>query len=320
MRQFVAILVLFCMIVSVSAQDFATVEELADPNGQFTDVDGVRLYYIAEGDTDNPAVIFLHGFGGSTWTWRDNLPVIADAGYYAVAVDLPPFGLSDKSEGVGYSSSDMATHVVSLMDALDIETATIVGHSMGGTVTAYFAVNYPERVEKLVFVAGGLFTASGAALDGDGAEQSGSPFEFLANIDPTSPAAVGLIRATVRPTTFVNLLSDAYYDASVLTEEVAEGYQRPLLLEDWASGFLYYLQAEETQRITLDDLANAIDVPVLYIWGEADTWVSVTVGEAMDEVIENDQFVRYEAVGHLPMEENTAQFNSDLIAFLGGES
>lgn len=315
MRYIALVILLLSAVININAQEFSTVEDLADENGTFIDVNDVQLYYVSEGDTSNPTVIFLHGFGGSTWTWRDTLPAIADAGYYALAVDLPPFGLSDKGEGIGYSRSDMARHVIGLMDELSIETATIVGHSMGGTVTAYIAVQHPERVDKLVFVAGGLFTASGQALD---EQQDSAPtsFGFLANIDPESPAAIGLIRAAVRPTTFTNLLSDAYYDDSILTGEVTEGYQRPLLLEGWASGFLYYLQAEETESITLEDLANAINVPMLYIWGEEDTWVSIGVGEAMDRMIENDQFVRYPLVGHLPMEENTAQFNADLIAFL----
>ncbi len=313
--------ILLLLSLPAAAQEtpspFKTPQELADENGQFADVDGVSIYYVAHGDSANPAVILIHGFGGSTFTWRDNLQAIADAGFYALALDLPPFGLSDKNPDLDYSRSWMADVVAGLMDELGIETATLVGHSMGGGVTAQFAVRHPERVDKLVFVAGGVFDRETLETNEEEQEDMSSPFAILANLDPSSPFAATALRALLTPETFTNILISAYHRQEVVTDEVTAGYQRPLQIQNWPNGFLAYQQAEETADITLADLTAATsDTPILIVWGEKDTWVTIRMGEAMHESLANTTFARYADTGHLPMEENTAQFNEDIIAFL----
>jgi pimeloyl-ACP methyl ester carboxylesterase len=317
MKKFLfAILLLLASLNVAYAQPFKTAEELADPDGAFADVNGVSVYYHAQGDETNPTVILIHGFGGSTFTWRDTLPALEDAGFYAIALDLPPFGLSDKDPDLGYSRSWMSDLVADFMDTLGIETATIVGHSMGGAVTAQFAVRHPEKVEKLVFVAGGVFEVMETEESED---ESSSPLNFLNSIDPKAPAAPILLRTLVTKDFFIDTLASAYYDPSIVTEEVADGYAKLLEIEEAPIGFLAYVQAQETEPISLDDLANATqETPVLLMWGIEDTWVEIALGETMLASLTNAELVTYDLVGHLPMEENTEAFNADLIAFLEG--
>jgi pimeloyl-ACP methyl ester carboxylesterase len=111
----------------------------------------VHTFVQESGPTDGPAVVLVHGFGGSTFNWRYTLPALAEAGYRAVALDLMGFGLSDKSFDQDDSHAAQADFVADVMTALDIQRATLVGHSMGGNVIAHFALKYPERVEGLVF-------------------------------------------------------------------------------------------------------------------------------------------------------------------------
>lgn len=319
MRYFILSIVVFIFCLSAAAQDnlYRTPQELADKNGQFADVEGVSIYYVAYGQPENPAVILIHGFGGSTFTWRNNIEVIADSGFYVLALDLPPFGLSDKRPELDYSQSWMADLVAGFLDELGIETATIVGHSMGGAVTAQFAVRHPERVDKLIFISGGIFDAEAQNAASPNEENESSPFAILASLDPESPFAVTAIRALLTPETFTNILRSAYYRKEVVTDDVTAGYQRPLQIENWAVGFLAFQQAEETAPILLPDLAAVSQsVPVLIIWGEEDTWVSLQMGEAMRATLSNVTFITYPETGHLPMEENTTQFNEDIIAFL----
>lgn len=301
-------------VVSAQDDEIVTARDLADDNGAFVTVNNAEIYYIAEGNPDNPAVVMIHGFGGSTFTWRHNIEAIADAGYYAVALDLPPFGLSDKSVDLDYSRSAFAGYVVGLMDALEIETATIMGHSMGGGVTAYVAVQHTERVERLIFVAGGVFEGT---MDADTEETGESPFAFLDNINPESEQAADLLRLALRPVTFGQIIESAYFDAEAVTDEVISGYARPLQLDGWAEGFLAYSQAEETSPISLDSFAEAADViPTQIMWGLEDTWVPISLGESMDSVLDDAVFVNYADTGHLPMEELPEAFNADVIAFL----
>lgn len=312
----------FSVAVPVAGQTYQTPEELADPGGLFADVQGASIYYITAGDPADPAVVLIHGFGGSTFTWRDVMPVLAEAGFYAIALDLPPFGLSDKNPDLNVTRSGMADMVAGLMDELSIERATIVGHSMGGAVTAQFAVRHSKRVERLVFVAGGIFearTPEQVAADGE-REGGSSPLGLLNRIDPKAPAAPLLLRALVTRDFFANTLLSAYYDPETVSDEAIDGYARILLIEDAPVGFLAYVQAQETEPVTLIELMAVTDqTPVLILWGEEDTWVPIALGELMSNALADVTFVRYPLVGHLPMEENTEAFNADLIAFLQSE-
>jgi pimeloyl-ACP methyl ester carboxylesterase len=93
-------------------------------------------------------VILLHGFGGSTFSWRLTLPALADAGYSAVALDLRGFGLSDKDGGADHGHAAQARYVAALMDELAIQDAVVVGHSMGGNVAAHLAVHAPPDLRR----------------------------------------------------------------------------------------------------------------------------------------------------------------------------
>jgi len=320
MRKLVFLIVFFLSVSLVYAQDYVSPEELADEDGYFAEIDGVSIYYIERGDSSNPAVILIHGFGGSTFTWRDNIDAIVDAGYYVIALDLPPFGLSDKNPDIGFSRWDYADYVAGLMDVLGIESATIVGHSMGGSTTAYFAVQYPERVDNLVFVAGGIFDASLTGSDDNEADgdSGGSPLAILSSIDLESDSAAFILERALVPATFASIIETAYYDASVMTDEVVAGYARPIQIEGWAEGFIAYWTTEEENPISLDELVEVADMPVLIMWGEEDTWVSIEMGYAMDDALSNSTMISYPEVGHLAMEENIEEFNQDVITFLDG--
>jgi pimeloyl-ACP methyl ester carboxylesterase len=290
-------LIVITAITCVSAQTYQTPQDLADPDGQFLDIDGISIYVQLRGEPENPAVILIHGFGGSTFTWRGTLDPLVEAGYYAIALDLPPFGLSDKSADIDYSRSALSDLVAGVMDELGIENAVIVGHSMGGGVTASLGVRHSDRVRGLVFVAGGVFEAMPVSDTSDDGERGGGLSDlsgFMDTLDPESPFAAALVRTFLTPERFTDLLESAYVRKEVITSEVIAGYQRPLLIEDWPQGLLAFSAAEETSPITLDDLAAAVtenDIPVLIIWGESDEWVSIALGETMHAALSDSVMV-----------------------------
>jgi pimeloyl-ACP methyl ester carboxylesterase len=317
MKRFTWILlvVFSVLLVPTYAQDYVTPQELADENGAFVDVNGISIYYTVEGEVTNPAVILIHGFSGNTSSWHLVQPVLAEAGYYAIAVDLPPFGLSDKNPDIDMSRSGMADIVAGFMDTLGIESATLVGHSMGGAVTAQVAVRHPDKVERLVFVAGGIFEAIERE---ESEEDDANPLQsLLANLNPNNPASVQLLRTFINRDYFAQTLESAYFDDSLITEEAIDGYAKLLLIEDAPAGFLAYLGAEEQNPITLQQLVESTTVPVLILWGIEDTWVPLQLGETMAEAYgERAELVTFANVGHVPMEELTDGFNEALINFL----
>jgi pimeloyl-ACP methyl ester carboxylesterase len=103
---------------------------------------------------DAPAVVFVHGWACSAYSFRHNLGAAAEAGFRVVAVELKGHGGSDKPLDVaGYSMTAMGRHLLDAMDALGIDRAVLVGHSMGGAVVVRAALEAPERVHGLVLLA-----------------------------------------------------------------------------------------------------------------------------------------------------------------------
>ena len=111
--------------------------------------DGVTLAVLDEGE--GPAVLLLHGFPDSSRLWRNQVPVLVDAGFRVVAPDLRGFGESDRPEGVdAYRITRSVADVVAVLDALGIERAHVVGHDWGAGLAWVFAALVPERVGRLV--------------------------------------------------------------------------------------------------------------------------------------------------------------------------
>lgn len=298
----------------------------AEPDGAFIDVDGLSTYYRQAGPADGPVVLLLHGWGGSTFTWRETIPALAEAGYRVIAFDRPPYGLSAKTGvNIAYSPGQMADFTADFMDVMALDRATLVGHSQGGGVIGYFALRYPERVDGLVFVSGAPRPTDGVVISG-GSNRAGGALGVPAglldvlNFPPFERWARILIRGFVQPDAFVNMQRTAYFDPAFVTDEVAAGYQEQLQVTGWDEALLTILRgaAFQAEPVTSDAIA-AISAPTLIVWGENDTWVPIAAGETLADLVQQEVFLRYSDTGHMPMEERAAQFNQDLLGFLAGD-
>jgi pimeloyl-ACP methyl ester carboxylesterase len=299
---------------------------LADPDGFFIDVDGLSTYVLARGPEDGTPVMLLHGWGASTFTWREQIDVLAETGYRAIAFDRPPYGLSAKTgDNTPYSPSALADFTAKVMDALGVEKAILVGQSQGGGVVGYFAVRYPARVEQIVFVSAALRPTDDpppANTGGTGGRVGGAlglpPFvSSLLNVYPAQWWARLGIRAFVRPDFASRILQSAYFNPDFMTPEIAAGYSQQLQVVGWDEALIGQLRgaAFQPDPITAEQIAS-ISVPVLIAWGEDDTWVPLSVGERLKALLPEAAFKTYPNVGHLPQEEAADAFNADLLTFL----
>src|SRR5439155_25658072 len=104
------------------------------------------------GDAAKQPIILIHGFTASVYVWKTVAPMLADAGFRVIAVDLIGFGYSEKPSWFDYSIQSQARMISRFMNRLGIGRATIVGNSYGGAVALMLTLDYPESVEKLVLV------------------------------------------------------------------------------------------------------------------------------------------------------------------------
>ena len=115
--------------------------------------DGTRLRLVESGESQAPPVLLVHGFGASAYQWRFTLPVLAAAGFHAIAPDLPGHGFSQLTFPNGEYTRDRYAHRLwQLLDALGVTSAPVIGHSMGGAIAAEMAWQHPERISRLALL------------------------------------------------------------------------------------------------------------------------------------------------------------------------
>jgi 2-succinyl-6-hydroxy-2,4-cyclohexadiene-1-carboxylate synthase len=109
---------------------------------------GAVLNYEVSGDRQSPAVLFLHGFMGSSADWRESMAVLGDQ-TFSIAADLPGHGASLELAPDSYSVDGAARAVIGILDGLEVDRPIVAGYSMGGRLALYLALRYPSRCAGL---------------------------------------------------------------------------------------------------------------------------------------------------------------------------
>lgn len=132
------------------------VERQFPPSGQFAQVDGVRLHYFdlpPGDDADLPPMVFIHGASGNARDLMGAFVPALEGRARLLFVDRPGAGYSQRGPGDGASPEAQAKLIAGLMDEIGIGKAIIVGHSLGGAITAAFALNHADKAHGLAFIA-----------------------------------------------------------------------------------------------------------------------------------------------------------------------
>jgi pimeloyl-ACP methyl ester carboxylesterase len=287
-------------------------ETLVPPAADLLTVDGQRTAVVDAGPRDGPPVVLVHGFGGSTFSWRLTIPALAAAGYRAIALDLVDFGLSDKSWDADTTHPAQARRVLAVMDALGVSKAVVVGHSMGGSVATRLAIVAPNRVTALVLV--------DAAVTGPG--EGGSLAVPIAGaalrFPPFLQVARQAVRRLVTEDRLVSILRSAYADPDFVTPDVADGYLAQIRTKDWDLGLLAV--SRDVGGNVLPAPLSTLKLPVLVAWGADDPWIPLARGEALRAAIPGAHWAAIEGAGHLPFEERPEAFMTALLGFLASVS
>jgi len=111
----------------------------------------LRVLERLAGPGSGKPVVFLHGFPQTSYQWRHQLAAVADAGYAGFAPDNRGFGGTDKP-GARVNRAMLAQDVINYLDAKGIERCTLVGHDWGGIIAFKTAIDYPDRIERLMLI------------------------------------------------------------------------------------------------------------------------------------------------------------------------
>jgi pimeloyl-ACP methyl ester carboxylesterase len=269
---------------------------------RFAVIDGVRVHYQEAGEEDSPTLLLIHGFTASNFVWNDVLLPIASAGLRVIAPDLVGFGFSGKPKQGEYTINAQAQMIVRLMNHLRIESAILIGSSYGGAVAATCALDYPDRVERLVLV---------DAVINDYVKRR--PLLRLAALplmgDLISPLMLGsrkLIHSQMRK-------GYAPENMHLFDEDRMTAHHRPLLAANTQRATLKTLRRWNAGRI--ESNAHRIGQPTLLIWGEDDPEIPLAHGRRLSEEIPNSRLVVFQHCGHMPMEEYPREFTEIVTDF-----
>jgi len=250
-------------------------------------------------------VIFIHGLSGCWQNWLEQLPLFA-RDHRVVAVDLPGFGQSEMPEEE-ISISLYAEAIDELMEELEIETARIVGNSMGGFIGAELAIQHPARVERLVLVAAaGLSIESIRTERTTGLRHRAENIVFFTLGHIASRSAQVALRPRLRAALLMTVAAHPAKLPGPLAAQQVLGSGKP--------GFSDALEA--MCRYPLRDRLEKIGCPTLLLWGDKDLLVPVKDADIFEELIPDARKIIYKDTGHVSMMERPARFNSDVKAFL----
>jgi pimeloyl-ACP methyl ester carboxylesterase len=267
---------------------------------------GHRVTYTQAG-TKGPVVVLLHGIAGCGHTWDAVIDDIATKAR-VIAPDLLGHGESAKPRG-DYSLGAYASGVRDLMAALGHDSATIVGHSLGGGVAMQFAYQFPERCERLVLV------------DSGGLGREVTPVLRAATL-PGAEVVLPLIahrkvldaaRAIRRVTSRLPL------PARPALTEIGRGYAS-LVDTQARAAFVHTARSVidvAGQRVDASDrLYLATELPTLVVWGGRDSFIPVSHAAHFAELVPTARVEVFEKAGHFPHVDEPQRFTRVLLDFL----
>ena len=272
-----------------------TITEAA--TSRFVQAGSVRIHYNEAGAGD--PVICLHGAGPGATSWSNfsgNVEALAEH-HRVLLVDMPQYGKSDKIPIPGPRLSAVAPIARDFMDALSIERAHFIGNSMGGQVALKVALDYPDRVKRVVAI--GSTPVAYSVFSPFPAEAVKLIGSYYGGTGPSLEKMRTLLR------TFV-------YDPKIVTDAlIAERYEASIDPE------LIAINAgprPEREDLTAD--FPRIAAPTLLMWGLDDRAGPLDVGILMTRAMQNAEMHIFNHCGHWAQVEHRDAFNALALAFL----
>ena len=284
---------IFVLLVGVATDDADSLygQTPAQPADKTIAVFGQMIHYWDVGS--GPVVVLVHGLGSRKEDWTPVLEPLAQK-YRLLVPDQIGFGKSEKPL-LDYSVQTYVDFMNEFLRQLKVERVSLVGESLGGWISALYAVELGDGahltpIERLVLV------------DAAGLKQDAA----IPNLNPSS-------LATMR-----GVMESVFYDTSWLNEDAL----RKIFTDKLSVHDSYTVRSFlgnpliATERV--DERLGKIKTPTLVVWGKQDKLIPVAMGERYAAGIAGAKLVSFDKCGHVPPIEKTEEFLAAVTAFLGG--
>ena len=305
----------------------------------------MQLRVIEAGDRGAPVVILAHGFPELAYSWRHQIPALAEAGYHVLAPDQRGYGGSSRPDAIeAYNIHELTADLVGLLDDVGAERAVWVGHDWGAPVAWHAPLLHPDRVAAVAALSVPALPRAHAPPTRTWRKLSGENFFYILyfqepgvadaelNADParTMRRMMGGLRtsgdqaAAMRmvapgPEGFIDRLPEPDRLPDWLSQEELDHYVDEFSRTGFTGGLNWYRNFDRNWETT-PELADAkIAVPSLFIAGTADPVLSFTRRDRVSEVISGPyREVMIDGAGHWLQQERPDQVNAALLEFLNG--
>jgi pimeloyl-ACP methyl ester carboxylesterase len=298
----------------VDQRETLSTPEAAPATGRYVKAADVDIFLQEAGPPDGMEVMLIPGIGGWSGTWPQTMAMLAEAGYRVVAIDLPPFGYSQRPPSALYSKQDQAARLLGVMDALGIANAILVAHSTGGGPAVEAAALPSRRVRALVLVDAEL----DIAFDRKGKNYPSFLVDrFLATPSVRDGAVAAFVSNPLFTRHFLKWLSNK---PGAATEAWADLYRQPLKLKGttaavsaWLPEWIANLKPARSEE---PETYRKLKIPIHLIWGDFDTVAPLEQARLLSRTASNTLLKIVYGAGHLPQVEEAQTFNDMLLKSL----
>ena len=273
------------------------------------------INYIEMGDKSKPALVLIHGFGASSYHWRYNIPVLA-RDYHVFAFCKLGFGLSSKPVQ-DYNAEVWRDQAKDFLKEIVKKPATLAGNSLGGFTSLYTAATDEAKsmVNGVV-----LLNGAGRFRDSIPPEQSEEKNQFVEGLKSTIQRLVigASFIITKQPARIEQVLKQVYpVNSKNVDPELVESIRYPSLDPNAAEVFYRVIKKNGAGpvTVTVDDLLENLECPLLLCWGESDPWIRSEAADKVQALYPKSQRVSINA-GHCPHDEDPEAVNEAIRSFM----
>ncbi len=270
---------------------------------------GIRMHYVTQGN--GPLVVLLHGFPEFWYSWRYQIPFLAEHGYTVVAPDLRGYNDTDKPR-TGYDVATLTRDIAGLIKGLGQEKAIIAGHDWGGALAWVFAASYPQMTDRLI-VMNAPHSAAMMREFRTLKQLRKSWYIFFFQI-PWLPEYL-LLRNNANE--IGRMLRGAAMQKSVFPPEITAKFQQAMSKPGAMTAALnYYRQLFRHLPRSTTNRAVKVSAPTLLIWGEQDIALGIELTTGLEQWVDNLEIKRIPDSGHWVQQEQPEKVNQYMLDFL----
>jgi pimeloyl-ACP methyl ester carboxylesterase len=312
---------------------------------RLVDTNGVQLRVIEAGDPGAPVVVLTHGFPELAYSWRHQIPVLAEAGYRVLAPDQRGYGGSSRPDAIeAYDIHQLTADIVGLLDDIGAQRAVWIGHDWGAPVAWHAPLLHPDRVSAVAgmsvpalpraqlpptqtfrktfgenFFYMLYFQEPGVADAELGGDPGRTIRRMMSGLRTSGDQNAALRMVAPGPEGFIDRIPEPDALPDWISQDEVDHYISEFSRTGFTGGLNWYRNLDRNWETTADLADAKISVPCLFIGGTADPVLTFTRADRASEVVSGPyRQVMIDGAGHWLQQERPDEVNAALLDFLNG--